>query len=64
MVRHEEVDATVTECFIGLAGIKAVAAKEIKVATAVLADVKRLTAVRIKVVATKGIKVADRTEYS
>ena len=30
----------------------------------VLADVKRLAAVRIKVVATKGIKVADRTEYS
>jgi hypothetical protein len=64
MVCHEEVDAAVAECFVGLARIKAVAAKEIKVAAAVLADVKRLAAVRIEVVAAKGIKVADRTEYS
>jgi hypothetical protein len=64
MVRHEEVDATVTKCFVGLAGIEAIAAKEIKVAATVLTNVKRLAAVRIKVVATKGIKVADRTEYS
>jgi hypothetical protein len=64
MVRHEEVDAAVAKCFVGLAGIEAVAAKEIEVAAAVLADVERLAAVGIKVVAAKGIKVADRTEYS
>ena len=64
MVRHEEVDATVTKCFVGLARIKAITAKEIKVAAAVFADVKRLAAVGIKVVAAKGIKVTDRTEYS
>jgi hypothetical protein len=48
---------------VGLAGIKAVAAKKIKVATAMLANVKRLAVVGIKVVAAKGIKVANRTEY-
>ena len=48
---------------MGLARIKAVAAKEIKVAAAMLANVKRLAAVEIKVVAAKGIKVADRAEY-
>jgi hypothetical protein len=48
---------------VGLARIKAVAAKEIKVAATMLADVKRLAAVRIKVVAAKGIKVTDCTEY-
>jgi hypothetical protein len=56
MVHHEEVDAAVAKGFVGLAGIEAVAAKEIKVAAAKLADVKRLAA--------NGIKVADRTERS
>jgi hypothetical protein len=51
-----EADATAAKCFVGLAGIKAITAKEIKVAAAKLADVKRLAAVRIK--------VADRTERS
>jgi hypothetical protein len=64
MVRHEEVDAAVAECFVGLAGIEAVAAEEIEVAAAVLADVERLAAVGIEVVAAEGIEVADRTEYS
>ena len=50
MVCHEEVDATVAKCFVGLAGIEAVAAEEIEVAAAVLADVR--------------IEVADRTERS
>jgi hypothetical protein len=49
MVRHKEVNAAVAKCFVGLARIKAVATKEIKVAAAVLADVKRLAAVRISV---------------
>jgi hypothetical protein len=56
VVYREEAGAAAAECFVGLAGIKAVAAKEIKVAAAVLADVKRLAAV--------GIEVADRTERS
>jgi len=34
MVRHEEVDAAVAECFVGLARIEAVAAEEIEVVAA------------------------------
>ena len=55
MVHHEEVDAAVAKGFVGLAGIEAVAAKEIKVAAAKLVECSAGTEERVGIKAV-GIK--------